>query len=110
MYPPVWIWRYTCSVYTNCLIHYVTVTTERFHLFTPFHCIPFVVVPHYLLQITFLEFFEVLLGSAEVKCPQVSEALEGGQTRSSLDSEARRNLPDVAVSGKILQTSNSWPP
>ncbi|XP_034414068.1 radial spoke head 10 homolog B isoform X2 [Cyclopterus lumpus] len=43
------------------------------------------------LEITFLEFFEVLLGSAELKCQQVSEGLVGGQ------SPPRRDAPEVAA-------------
>ncbi|KAM3592760.1 uncharacterized protein V6R79_024628 [Siganus canaliculatus] len=42
------------------------------------------------LEITFLEFFEVLLGSAEVKCQQVSETLEGKS-----DIEPRIELPQT---------------
>ncbi|XP_065805550.1 radial spoke head 10 homolog B [Labrus bergylta] len=46
------------------------------------------------LEITFLEFFEVLLGSAEVKCQQVCVGLEEEEGRSSLspDTEAMRDL------------------
>ncbi|KAI3365588.1 hypothetical protein L3Q82_010663 [Scortum barcoo] len=54
------------------------------------------------MEITFLEFFEVLLGSAEVKCQQVSESLEEGQSLSSPDAESMREH-----SQKILQTTNS---
>ncbi|XP_039643225.1 radial spoke head 10 homolog B isoform X2 [Perca fluviatilis] len=81
------------------------------------------------LEITFLEFFEVLLGSAEVKCQPVSEdlelkgqpvyedlevkgqpvseGLEEGQSPSSPDTEARRDLPEVEASENIFQTLNS---
>ncbi|XP_044034895.1 radial spoke head 10 homolog B isoform X2 [Siniperca chuatsi] len=59
------------------------------------------------LEITFLEFFEVLLGSAEVKCQPVSEGQEEGQLLSSPDAEARRDLPEAEASEKILQTTNS---
>lgn len=52
----------------------------------------FVVAPLVLLQITFLEFFEVLLGSAEVKCQQVSEGPEEGQGLSGHDTEAWSTL------------------
>uniref|UniRef100_UPI0037E89E2D radial spoke head 10 homolog B n=1 Tax=Semicossyphus pulcher TaxID=241346 RepID=UPI0037E89E2D len=58
------------------------------------------------LEITFLEFFEVLLGSAEVKCQQVSAGLEE-QSISSPDAEDRRDLPEVEAGEKILQTNNS---
>nr|XP_046234189.1 radial spoke head 10 homolog B isoform X2 [Scatophagus argus] len=58
------------------------------------------------LEITFLEFFEVLLGSAEVKCQQVSEGLEEGQSPSNTDTEARNDLP-AEVNENILQTTNS---
>ncbi|XP_070708376.1 radial spoke head 10 homolog B [Pempheris klunzingeri] len=47
------------------------------------------------LEITFLEFFEVLLGSAEVKCQQASEGLEEGQSLSSPAAEARKDLPET---------------
>ncbi|XP_074475407.1 radial spoke head 10 homolog B isoform X2 [Sebastes fasciatus] len=62
------------------------------------------------LEITFLEFFEVLLGSAEVKCQQVSEGLEEeeGPSPSSPDAEARRDLPpEVEAIEEISQTTNS---
>ncbi|XP_054455118.1 radial spoke head 10 homolog B isoform X2 [Anoplopoma fimbria] len=49
------------------------------------------------LEITFLEFFEVLLGSAEVKCQRVAEGLEEAQSPSSPDAEARRVIPEVAA-------------
>lgn len=87
----------------------------RICLFTIFYvfltpiCITFVVVSLSLLQITFLEFFEVLLGSAEVKCQQVSEGLEEGQSLPSHDVQSRRDLPEVEASEKILQTTNSPP-
>ncbi|XP_068439646.1 radial spoke head 10 homolog B isoform X2 [Clinocottus analis] len=48
-------------------------------------------------EITFLEFFEVLLGSAEVKCQQVSEGLVEGQSPSSLPAEARTDAPEVTA-------------
>ena len=60
-----------------------------------------VIVPHILLQITFLEFFEVLLGSTEVKCQQVSVSQEGQSLPSPKD------LPEGEASEKILQTTDS---
>ncbi|XP_027145452.1 radial spoke head 10 homolog B isoform X2 [Larimichthys crocea] len=53
-------------------------------------------------EITFLEFFEVLLGSAEVKY-QVSES----QSLSSPDTHARRDVPELEASENILQTTSS---
>ncbi|KAK9530620.1 hypothetical protein VZT92_012109 [Zoarces viviparus] len=47
------------------------------------------------LEIIFLEFFEVLVGSAEVKCQRVPEGLEEDQSASSPDAEARRDVPEV---------------
>ncbi|XP_042364204.1 radial spoke head 10 homolog B [Plectropomus leopardus] len=52
------------------------------------------------LQMTFLEFFEVLLGSAEVKCRQV---VSEGDEKSSRDSEARRDLHEVEATENTLQ-------
>ncbi|XP_038590869.1 radial spoke head 10 homolog B isoform X2 [Micropterus salmoides] len=57
------------------------------------------------LEITFLEFLEVLVGSAEVKCQPISEGhKEEGQLLSSPDAEARRDLPET---GKSLDTAES---
>ncbi|XP_076007979.1 radial spoke head 10 homolog B [Genypterus blacodes] len=42
-------------------------------------------------EITFMEFFEVLLGSAEVKCQQ---EVEGQKSQSRSDPETRGGLPD----------------
>ncbi|TKS90032.1 Radial spoke head 10 -like protein B [Collichthys lucidus] len=53
-------------------------------------------------EITFLEFFEVLLGSAEVKY-QVSES----QSLSSPDTHDRRDVPELEASESILQTTSS---
>ncbi|XP_036937569.1 radial spoke head 10 homolog B isoform X2 [Acanthopagrus latus] len=53
------------------------------------------------LEITFLEFFEVLLGSTEVKCQQVSVSQEGQSLPSPKD------LPEGEASEKILQTTDS---
>ncbi|XP_026171381.1 radial spoke head 10 homolog B isoform X2 [Mastacembelus armatus] len=47
------------------------------------------------LEITFLEFFEVLLGCAKVKCQQVSEGLGQHQSLSTPDTEDREDLPKV---------------
>ncbi len=60
-------------------------------------------VPHFLLQITFLEFFEVLVGSAGVKCQLVSESLEECQMLSSPKAEARTDLPE----GENRETKSS---
>ncbi|XP_056286419.1 radial spoke head 10 homolog B [Pseudoliparis swirei] len=49
------------------------------------------------LEVTFLEFFEVLLGSAEVKCQLVPEGPVGGGSPSSPDGEAGREAPEVAA-------------
>ncbi|XP_059180370.1 radial spoke head 10 homolog B isoform X2 [Centropristis striata] len=54
------------------------------------------------LEITFLEFFEVLLGSAEVKFQQVSEGLKESRSPSCPDTEARRDLPKVEARENIL--------
>ncbi|KAM9336614.1 radial spoke head 10 homolog B [Symphorus nematophorus] len=59
------------------------------------------------LEITFLEFFEVLLGSAAVKFQQVSEGLEEGRSLSSPNTQARRDLPEVEAGKKILETTKS---
>ncbi|XP_030256148.1 radial spoke head 10 homolog B [Sparus aurata] len=53
------------------------------------------------LEITFLEFFEVLLGSTEVKCQQVSVGQEGQSLSSPKDPH------EGEASEKILQTTNS---
>ena len=63
-----------------------------------------------MLQITFLEFFEVLLGCAEVKCQQISEGLEESLSPSSTEAEATRNSPKEEASEKNLPTTNSPPP
>ncbi|KAG8009050.1 Radial spoke head 10-like protein B [Nibea albiflora] len=55
------------------------------------------------LEITFLEFFEVLLGSAGAKCQQVSQS----QSLSSPDTHARRDLPELEASEKISQSTGS---
>lgn len=91
--PPVWIWRSISSVYR--LIHYVSVSFESL----TFSVI--VIIPHIALQITFLEFFEVLLGSTEVKCQQVSVGQEGQSLSSPKDPH------EGEASEKILQTTNS---
>lgn len=91
--PPVWIWRSISSVYR--LVHYVSVSFESL----TFSVI--VIVPHIALQITFLEFFEVLLGSTEVKCRQVSVGQEGQSLSSPKD------LHEGEASEKILEITNS---
>ena len=53
------------------------------------HSLSFFLSPLLVFQITFLEFFEVLLGSAEVKCQQVSP--------SSAETKARSDLPEVEL-------------
>ncbi|XP_042253441.1 radial spoke head 10 homolog B isoform X1 [Thunnus maccoyii] len=61
------------------------------------------------LEITFLEFFEALLGCAEVKCQQVSEGLEESLSPSSAEAEATRNSQKEEASEKTLLTANSPP-
>ncbi|XP_071402286.1 radial spoke head 10 homolog B [Centroberyx affinis] len=55
------------------------------------------------LEITFLEFFEALLGCAEVQCQQV-ETPQEGQSQSSPDTEARRDSPVQEASESGLPT------
>ncbi|XP_031595563.1 radial spoke head 10 homolog B isoform X1 [Oreochromis aureus] len=47
------------------------------------------------LEITFLEFFEVLLGCAEVTCEQVSETLKENHRVSGSNTETRKDSPEV---------------
>ncbi|CAI5659366.1 unnamed protein product [Oreochromis niloticus] len=47
------------------------------------------------LEITFLEFFEVLLGCAEVTCEQVSETLKEDHQVSGSNTETRKDSPEV---------------
>ncbi|XP_016889858.1 radial spoke head 10 homolog B isoform X2 [Cynoglossus semilaevis] len=52
------------------------------------------------LKITFLEFFEVLLGSAEVKCPQFSQSpvdMEQPSSRSYTDNSDRSELESSSL-------------
>uniref|UniRef100_A0A669B0Y3 Radial spoke head 10 homolog B n=1 Tax=Oreochromis niloticus TaxID=8128 RepID=A0A669B0Y3_ORENI len=56
------------------------------------------------LKITFLEFFEVLLGCAEVTCEQVSETLKEDHQVSGSNTETRKDSPEVEVSEDIIQT------
>lgn len=56
------------------------------------------VVLFFPLQITFLEFFEVLLGCAEVTCEQVSETLKEYHRVSGSNTETRKDSPEVEVS------------
>ncbi|XP_035469851.1 radial spoke head 10 homolog B isoform X2 [Scophthalmus maximus] len=58
------------------------------------------------LEITFLEFFEVLLCCAEVKCQQVSKSPEESHSLSRSDDEAG-DLSEAEDSEKILQTASS---
>ncbi|XP_040885363.1 radial spoke head 10 homolog B [Toxotes jaculatrix] len=58
------------------------------------------------LEITFLEFFEVLLGCAEVKCQRVSESLEEHQSLSRFDSKTLRNLSEIRDQD-ILETQQN---
>lgn len=70
-----------------------------------------------LLQITFLEFFEVLLGCAHIKCP-VPDALEESRGRLSSDSRARseRSEADAIQTGaqtpgghsQTVRPSRTW--
>lgn len=72
--------------------------------------VTFVSAPHALLQITFLEFFEVLLGCAEVKCPQVSDAPEVGDLLSSPDVTNQMALAEMEASEKTLQPTDTSQP
>nr|XP_019938537.1 PREDICTED: radial spoke head 10 homolog B2 [Paralichthys olivaceus] len=56
------------------------------------------------LEITFLEFFEVLLGCAEVKCQQVSEKLEESCSPFRSDAESRDLSKDVRESQQDVKT------
>ncbi|KAG7226419.1 hypothetical protein INR49_013831 [Caranx melampygus] len=47
------------------------------------------------LEVTFLEFFEVLLGCAEVKCQRASQSLPECQSLSRSNAETRRDLPEI---------------
>ncbi|XP_030610330.1 radial spoke head 10 homolog B isoform X2 [Archocentrus centrarchus] len=58
------------------------------------------------LEITFLEFFEVLLGCAEVTWEQVSETLKEDHPVSRSDTEASRGQPQVEASEEMMQTTN----
>uniref|UniRef100_A0A668ALE6 Radial spoke head 10 homolog B n=1 Tax=Myripristis murdjan TaxID=586833 RepID=A0A668ALE6_9TELE len=59
------------------------------------------------LEITFLEFFEVLLGCAEVKCQQVVESSQEDRRQSSPEPEARRDSPvHETSSSSTLQTTS----
>lgn len=86
IWPPAWVWRshsYTCrhpassSLPTNGWLSLL-----------------------WSLQITFLEFFEVLLGSAEVKCPQFSQSpvdMEQPSSRSYTDNSDRSELESSSL-------------
>ncbi|KAM7371034.1 hypothetical protein PAMP_010535 [Pampus punctatissimus] len=59
------------------------------------------------LEITFLEFFEALLGCAEVKCQEVSEVLEENLSTSSTEAETTRNSPkEESSEGQAIQTGD----
>ncbi|KAF0025234.1 hypothetical protein F2P81_022115 [Scophthalmus maximus] len=60
----------------------------------------------WMFKITFLEFFEVLLCCAEVKCQQVSKSPEESHSLSRSDDEAG-DLSEAEDSEKILQTASS---
>uniref|UniRef100_A0A3Q1F4A4 Radial spoke head 10 homolog B n=1 Tax=Acanthochromis polyacanthus TaxID=80966 RepID=A0A3Q1F4A4_9TELE len=59
------------------------------------------------LEITFLEFFEVLLGCAEVKCQQVSEVLEEDGPLARSDSEAMTHQPEMEASEEMMNATMS---
>lgn len=65
------------------------------------------VVLFFPLQITFLEFFEVLLGCAEVTCEQVSETVKEDHRVFGSNTETRKDSPEVEVSEEMIQTKNS---
>lgn len=65
------------------------------------------VVLFFPLQITFLEFFEVLLGCAEVSCEQVSETLKEDHRVSGSNTETKKDSPEVDVSEEMIQTKKS---
>ncbi|XP_071319624.1 radial spoke head 10 homolog B isoform X2 [Trachinotus anak] len=58
------------------------------------------------LEITFLEFFEVLLSCAEVKCQWVSESLEEHQSLSRPKTETRRDLPEMEIPAQDISKVN----
>lgn len=97
----IWFWRYKIN------IHLLTPFLDSFPTSVTLCFFP---SPHCVLQITFLEFFEVLLGSAEVKCPQVSEGLEEGRPLSSPDTEAGRDLPEVEATNRVWSLSQTSSP
>nr|XP_040031738.1 LOW QUALITY PROTEIN: radial spoke head 10 homolog B [Gasterosteus aculeatus aculeatus] len=58
------------------------------------------------VEITFLEFFEVLLGSAEVTCQRGSEALGGGlSSPSGPEAEASERVTETRKSNDAAETS-----
>ncbi|XP_061564104.1 radial spoke head 10 homolog B [Cololabis saira] len=57
------------------------------------------------LEITFLEFFEVLLGCAEVKCPQDSD-VEGDRSLHKCDSKGESDLCEVEAREREIQTNS----
>ncbi|KAM6896889.1 radial spoke head 10 homolog B [Xenentodon cancila] len=60
------------------------------------------------LEITFLEFFEVLLGCAEVTCHQVSDAVGEDMGLHKCDSKAKRDLCEVEAREEEIQATNSY--
>ncbi|XP_023136217.2 radial spoke head 10 homolog B isoform X2 [Amphiprion ocellaris] len=59
------------------------------------------------LEITFLEFFEVLLGCAEVKCQHFSEVLEEDGPLLRSDSEAMTYQPETEASEEMMNATIS---
>ncbi|XP_075313850.1 radial spoke head 10 homolog B [Odontesthes bonariensis] len=59
------------------------------------------------LEITFLEFFEVLAGCAEVKLQQVSDVLEEDRALLRPDSQARSDLPAMETGSSTGQEVES---
>ncbi|XP_041830133.1 radial spoke head 10 homolog B isoform X2 [Melanotaenia boesemani] len=60
------------------------------------------------LELTFLEFFEILLGCAEVKCQQVSDALEEDLALVRVDGQSTRKQPEIEAKKNIQTTSNHF--
>ncbi|XP_039879155.1 radial spoke head 10 homolog B isoform X2 [Simochromis diagramma] len=60
------------------------------------------------LEITFLEFFEVLLGCAEVTCEQVSETLKEDHRVFGSNTETRKDSPEVETGISSAQDGSQW--
>ncbi|XP_003438617.2 radial spoke head 10 homolog B isoform X2 [Oreochromis niloticus] len=60
------------------------------------------------LEITFLEFFEVLLGCAEVTCEQVSETLKEDHQVSGSNTETRKDSPEVETGISSAQDGSQF--